>query len=170
MGIGHLRGAVHAQQALPRRVRAHQQRGYPQTQLWAFKLLSELYPERFDLPKVQGDVEYAAFTDGRNVQVLVYAQDMDYFRHEKQDVAISVNMQAAMVSVWRIDDTHCNPKSEWQKLGSPDLLTREEIAAIKQNTRLCEENMPFTAENGITNIQFSLSANDVALLTSFAEE
>lgn len=139
--------------------------GIPKPNFWAFKMLSKLYPQRLVLPEQKGDVEYVAFTDGKNVQVLLYAQDMDYFRHDTHEVTLSLNIPARRVSVQRIDDTHCNPKAEWQKLGSPDILTREEVVAIKENTRLSEERLDFTANKGMTDVRLSLSTNDVALLT-----
>lgn len=139
--------------------------GIPKPNFWAFKLLSKLYPQRIVLPKQQGDIEYAAFTDGKNVQVLLYVQDMDYGRHDKYEVTLTVNIPARRVTAQRIDDTHCNPKAEWQKFGSPDLLTREEVAAIKQRTRLCAEEVPFSSDGGKSIVQAALSANDVVLFT-----
>src|SRR5699024_10046243 len=115
--------------------------------------------------KQQGDVEYAAFTDGKNVQVLLYAQDMDYFKRDTHEVTLSLNVPARRVLAERIDDTHCNPKAEWQKLGSPDLLTRDEVAAIKQRSRLCAEEVPFSSDGGRSIVQAVLSANDVVLFT-----
>ena len=139
--------------------------GIPKPNFWAFKLLSKLYPKRLMLPKQKGDAEYAAFTDGKNVQVLLYVQDMDYGRHDKYEVTLTVNIPARRVLAERIDDTHCNPKAEWQKLSSPDLLTREEVAAIKEYTRLCAEEVLFSSDGGAANVHLTLSTNDVVLLT-----
>lgn len=139
--------------------------GIPKPNFWAFKMLSKLYPQRIVLPKQQGDVEYAAFTDGKNVQVLLYAQDQDYFKHEVHTVQLTVNMVADTVTERRIDETHCNPKAEWNKLGSPDLLTCEQVRQIKEVTRLKDEKIPFAIEENSTEIQISLCTNDVVLLT-----
>ena len=139
--------------------------GIPKPNFWAFKLLSKLYPKRLTLPKQKGDVEYAAFIDGKNVQILLYAQDMDYFKRDTHEVTLSLNVPARRVLAERIDDAHCNPKAEWQKLGSPDLLTREEVAAIKQRTRLCAEEVSFSSDGGKTSVQLTLSTNDVVLFT-----
>ena len=139
--------------------------GIPKPNFWAFKLLSKLYPQRLVLPKQKGDIEYAAFTDGKNVQVLLYAQDMDYFRHDTHEETLSLNVSARRVLIERIDDTHCNPKAEWQKLGSPDILTREQTAKIKQKTALRSEDAAFTVEDNTTWVQLSLMTNDVVLLT-----
>ena len=143
--------------------------GIPKPNFWGFKLLSKLYPQRLVLPKSEGAVEYAAFTDGKNVQVLLYAQDMDYFNRDTHEVTLSVALPAGMparrASIERIDDTHCNPKAEWQKLGSPDVLTREEVAHIKERTRLRAEELLFTLNGAAARVHVTLSTNDAALLT-----
>ena len=64
-----------------------------------------------------------------------------------------------------IDDERCNPKAEWQKLGSPDHLTRSQVEEIKSKTRLTGEEMPFITENGSTFVSLKLRTNDVVLLT-----
>ena len=143
--------------------------GIPKPNFWAFKLLSKLYPQRLALPKAEDDVEYAAFTDGKNMQVLVYAQDMDYFKRDTHEVMLTVNVSARRVSVQRIDDTHCNPKAEWQKLGSPDLLTREQVASIKDKTRLIESDMPFSKSDKDTQLTLRLGTNDIILVTCYAD-
>lgn len=65
----------------------------------------------------------------------------------------------------RIDDSHCNPKAEWIRLGKPDLLTREQTAEIKEKTKLRRESAEFSSSSGRTVINLSLSTNDVVLLT-----
>lgn len=48
--------------------------GIPKPNFWAFKLLSQLYPYRLNVGlRTQEDVEYAAFREGKQMQVLVYA-------------------------------------------------------------------------------------------------
>lgn len=141
--------------------------GIPKPNFWAFKLLSKLYPQRISLPKQQGDVECAAFTDGKNVQVLLYAQDMDYDRRDEHEITLTVNVSARRVSVQRIDDAHCNPKAEWQKLGSPDLLTREEVAAVKKRTRLFEEDQAITKTADKIEMTMLLHTNDVVMVTFY---
>ena len=140
--------------------------GIPKPNFWAFKILSELYPQRIDLPvSANCDVEYAAFTDGKNVQILLYAQDQDYDKHEVNEVICSVFMNTKRATVQRIDDTHCNPKAEWEKCGTPDLLTREQVSYIKERTSIKSEEMPFTVAEGKTIVSLSISTNDVVLIT-----
>jgi len=140
--------------------------GIPKPSFWAFKLLSQLYPKRLKLSLTTNDtVEYAAFVDGNKTQVIVYAQDFDYFKDETIDIEISINCTAEKVIKQAIDDERCNPKAEWQKLGSPDHLTRSQVEEIKSKTRLTGEEMPFITENGSTFVSLKLRTNDVVLLT-----
>ncbi len=140
--------------------------GIPKPNFWAFKLLSQLYPRRLKLPMRTNDpVEYAAFVDGGKTQVLIFAQDQDYYKNEAHDITVEVNCAASGVTVQRIDDTHCNPKAEWIKLGSPDNLKPEQVKKIKATTRLKPETLPFTAGNGTTKLSVQLRTNDVLLLT-----
>ena len=139
--------------------------GIPKPNFWAFKLLSQLYSNRLDLPITNDDVEYAVFVDGHKTQILIYAQDFNYEKDEEFELDISINSQASSVTKQVIDDTHCNPKAEWQKLSCPDLLTREQVEEIKGKTKLRVEEQDFTCVNGQTKISIKLRSNDVILLT-----
>ena len=113
--------------------------GIPKPNFWGFKMLSQLFPQRLDLPVTNKDVE--------------------------TDIEISVNTTVHNVTKQVIDDTHCNPKAEWLKLGKPDLFTPEQVRKIKEKTRLTSEPQPYVTENGMTNICLSMQTNDVVLLT-----
>ena len=140
--------------------------GIPKPNFWGFKLLSQLYPNRLNLPMRTNDpVEYAAFVDGGKTQILIFAQDQDYHKNETHEITIEVNCEAKNVTQQRIDDTHCNPKAEWVKLGSPDNLTLAQVEGIKEKTHLRAEPLPFTAENGATKLSVQLRTNDVVLIT-----
>lgn len=138
--------------------------GIPKPNFWAFKILSELYHERQDLPITNSDVEYAVFKDGNKIQILLYAQDFDPEKDNKYSLEICVNLLASSVTKIAIDDTHCNPKAEWIKLGKPDLLTPEQVKNIKENTKPVKDAQPFLTSNGQTQIKLDIHTNDVVLL------
>ena len=102
---------------------------------------------------------------GEKTQILLYAQDFDYAKHDTTELEITINTSARSVTKQVIDDNHCNPKAEWLKLGKPDLLTPAQVKMIKESTRLVSESQAFTAENGNTTIRLSVQTNDVVLLT-----
>ena len=144
--------------------------GIPKPNFWGFKILSQLYPNRLDLPTTNEDVEYSVFVDGDKTQILLYAQDFDYDKHDTTEIEITVNTSATSVTKQVIDDTHCNPKAEWLKLGKPDLLTPEQVVNIKETTRLVSEPQGFVSENGVTTIKLAMGTNDVVLLTIETEK
>lgn len=140
--------------------------GIPKPNFWAFKILSKLYPKRLSLDKNENDgVEYASFVDGGRTQVLVWVQDQDYSKKENHDVEIEVNRVSLKVSAEFIDDRHCNPKAEWERLGKPDLLTREQVFEIKEKTKLKSEDVPFDLLDDKTRVKMTLQTNDVVLIT-----
>lgn len=139
--------------------------GIPKPNFWGFKILSKLYPNRINLPmRTNEEVEYAAFTDGSNVQVLIYAQCMET-KDEVYEVEMEIEVQASQASVEVIDDEHCNPCRKWKELGSPDNLTPKQIEQIKKETKLKEEAVPFTVEGNHTVVKTTLHTNDVKLFT-----
>ena len=141
--------------------------GIPKPNFWGFRMLSKLYPNRLALPEAC-EIDCGAFTDGRNVQILLTPQSGDYFENKRHEVELSLDFAASNVTVQRIDDDHCNPKRLWKEIGSPDNLTCAEVVSIKERSKLTEEPLPFAVENGKTVIRLSLSTNDVALITAHA--
>lgn len=138
--------------------------GIPKPNFWGFKLLSQLFAERLDLPTTNEPVEYAAFVESDKTQILIYAQDFDFDRDDAFNVEISINCAASSVTKQVIDSAHCNPKAEWIRLGKPDLFTREQVAEIAEKTRLTSEVQGFETQNGETKISLSLRTNDVVML------
>ena len=140
--------------------------GIPKPNFWAFKILSQLHKSRLALPESRNsDIEHAAFTDGEKVQVLIYAQDNDYGKFEKTEIELEINISAKSVTAQIIDNNHCNPKAEWEALGSPDILTKSQVAEIKAKTALKAEKIPFSASGGSTTVKLTIETNDVILLS-----
>lgn len=138
--------------------------GIPKPNFWGFKILNMLYHNRLDLPITDDDVEYAVFVDGEKTQILLYAQDYDYIKNHSQSLNITLNSESKNVKAYIIDDTHCNPKAEWVRLGKPDLLTPSQVKEIKEKTALRSEDIPFVSEDGKTKIEIDIRTNDVILI------
>ena len=143
--------------------------GIPKPNFRGFQMLRQLYPNRLETKK-DDSIDYGAFTDGENVQILLTPQSGDYHENKRYEVSLSLDFEASGVSVQRIDDEHCNPKRLWREMGSPDNLTRRQALEIAEKTRLTEEPLPFQTESGKTEIRVSLSTNDVLLITAKTEE
>lgn len=142
--------------------------GIPKPNFWGFKILSKLYPQRIALPtRTNRSVECAAFTDGRNIQVLLYAQSME-LTDETYEAALKIRTEAGNVCVESIDDTHCNPRQMWMDLGCPDNLTPSQVTEIKESTRMVPEELPFSVKDGWTTAEIHLHTNDVKLITFYS--
>lgn len=138
--------------------------GIPKPNFWAFKILSQLLPQRYDLPITNNKVEYSVFTDGKKLQLLIYAQDFDYQKDEEYSLDISIQGVFTNASVQRIDSTHCNPKEVWIKMGKPDILTLDQAFAIKQKTCLKKQNLSLRTIGDETKILIRVHTNDVMLI------
>ena len=103
--------------------------------------------------------------DGDRTQVLLYTQNQDYFCDDRFEIDVEVNNVANKVSSCCIDDTHCNPKAEWMKLGLPDNLTSEQAMEIRKKTSLKEEAVEFKVTDSETKVKVSMGTNEVVLLT-----
>ena len=68
------------------------------------------------------------------------------------------------VTVQRIDEEHGNPLACWQKMGEPIEMNRAEIEALKADSMVPEEELPFTYTDGVVQIQAALGVNDVWLI------
>lgn len=144
--------------------------GIPKPNFYAFKMLSQLYESRFDIAFRQNtDVEYAAFTNGKNVQVVVYAQSNDPEKDELHEVEIRLDGLFKKVTVQVIDDNHCNPKKLWQEMGEPVNLRPSEVSEIIEKSKLYEEDAEFVSDENETSIKTTLRTNDIKLYTFYGE-
>lgn len=139
--------------------------GIPKPNFWAFKLLSMLYPIRLETPKALEGVEYSAFTNGKDYQVLVYDQSHDYEKNTKTNIDLELPIVAKNVVIYRIDDNHTNPKKYYlEQYHEKKHLTKKEVSDIKEKTKLTKEPIHFEIVNGMTKLQFDIFTNDVVMI------
>lgn len=140
--------------------------GIPKPSYWAFYMLNRLGEERFDLPTTHKNIELAAFRKGEKIQLLVYRQNYNEGTEVAETVKIdcSLSKKVSKATVMKIDRTHCNPKALWQEMGEPEYLSNAAVDAIKERTKIAEEQIDFIeTENGII-INTALADNDVQLI------
>lgn len=139
--------------------------GLPKPIFWAFKILAGTYHKRLSLPTCTNQaVEYAAFTDGEKVQVILYAQDHDPDKDQEHTVRLSLNRAFQKMTIMRIDEKHCNPKKLWQDMGCPMDPSPEEVNQIMDGSSLREEPCPFEVTEEGCSVQLTLRTNDVVML------
>lgn len=151
--------------------------GIPKPSFYAFKLLSLLGNERYVLPDTRGEtsanrtpdeetgIEAAAFRKNDLVQFLVYRQNFSAEDGTPRPYELEFEgKRVAGAHVFKIDSTHCNPLSEWQKMGSPKYLKPNEVTSIIASSSLQKEEINTEFENGKTIVRGSLCNNDVHLV------
>lgn len=139
------------------------QGGIPKPTFWAMQMLAEVGENRIELPETQGSVEAAAFAGESGMQVLLFRQDFRVAPLPAEPVTVRIQLDHApsAVSLERIDEDHCNPLKLWEEMGSPEELLPRDLERLKEASRLQREEVPFTFENGVLNLQASLGVNDI---------
>lgn len=133
---------------------------------WAFKFLSQLYEDRIIMDQsADKDIDYAAFRSKDSLQILVTAQSNDPLKDDIHEIDIELNSEVLNVRESRIDNDHCNPKRLWLEMGKPDNLSKEQVAFIKEKSKLTCEDCRFDKQETGTSIRCRLHTNDVVLYT-----
>ncbi|MCH3962453.1 MAG: glycosyl hydrolase [Solobacterium sp.] len=141
--------------------------GIPKPNFWAFKMLSELYPNRIvGSFRTNEKVEYAVFREKNKLQVIIYAQTNSPKENEQFDIDINIDHVIDHVSAEVIDDDHCNPKRVWIAMGKPENLSNEQIQKIKDESHICSKTVPVSTENNQSKFHCTLKSNDIYLYTA----
>lgn len=140
--------------------------GIPKPVFWAFWLLAHIYEKRLQLPVCTNeDVEYAAFTNGSQEQIFIYAQDPDPGKDVQHTVRLCVNRPSKGMTVTRIDSGHCNPKGLWQNMGSPMDPTKAQITQIMDDSLPRRENLHFENTESGCLAEITIRTNDVVMVS-----
>ena len=141
------------------------QHGIPKPVYHALKLLADAPDTRIDLGKeaLDGEIGIAAFTDEKELHVILFRQKMKNLDLPKEDACVRIEMPKApqSVTLQRIDAVHGNPLGLWEAMGSPTDLTPKETEQIRLQSSVRNEDWPFIYENGVLTIRAALGVNDV---------
>jgi len=133
----------------------------------ALKLMSNLPDYRLELGEnsTDGEIGIAAFKDETRLDIVLFRQKMrnENLPPEIASVRVAYN-NPTNTRIFRIDETHCNPLSLWEKMGSPPDLTTKQSEDIRRNSRLAEEPLNYKYEGGYVCFTLSLSVNDVVFI------
>lgn len=138
--------------------------GIPKPSFYAFKLLSLLGDERFELPPLDAEIEAAAFKKSNTIQFLVYRQNFSAENGEAKAYEIEFEGKPTSATIRKIDSTHCNPLAIWQEMGSPSYVKPTEVEYIKSRSSLIQESLNFSYIDGKTLIRGELFNNDIHLI------
>lgn len=142
--------------------------GIPKQSFWAFKLLSKLGEERYDISSktTSETVEIAVFRKNNIIQIMVYNQQMPKCKIFKEEVEIVLTGvdEVSQVTIERINEFNGNPKKAWVEMGSPEYLTKEEIEDIKEKSELKHENLEYYFSDGKLILKTEVQEQEVALI------
>lgn len=144
--------------------------GIAKPSFWGYKLLSQLGEERLILADEQGgDIEYAIFKKEGCFQILAYHQEYLPGDGKKQAASFTLRDAGATrrVTVQSIDEINCNPLRVWEEMGSPLNLLPEQVAKIKEKSKLCEEPLAFRQDGADIIVETALGVNDIQLITVY---
>ncbi|MDL2294604.1 hypothetical protein LJC60_08260 [Ruminococcaceae bacterium OttesenSCG-928-D13] len=147
------------------------QHGIPKPVYHALKMLADAGDERYVLPgALDGEVSFAAFQKGGDIQLLLTRQNLKHFANadtEPAVVTLRVELEKApqVVQLQRIDEDHCNPLQVWEEMGAPIDITPSQKQVIIEESALATEMLPVNYENGILTIEAALGINDVYFFT-----
>jgi xylan 1,4-beta-xylosidase len=144
------------------------QNGVPKPVYHALKMLHDAGDERLQLADdaTQGEIGYAAFRKGEDLQVLLFRQKMKQSNLPKESVTLKIALpvQPVAVTMRRIDENHGNPLSLWEDMGSPVALNAAEVQMLKDKSAVEDVPCDFSWEDGCAIVQTALGVNDVVFL------
>lgn len=121
--------------------------------------------------RAQPDISALASRDGKKVCVMVWHYHDDDGPGPAATVTLDmtglpVDLRAASVRHFRIDDDHGNVFTAWQRMGSPPAPSSGQYAELEQAGQLAELEPPKNVEvrNGRIPLQFTLPRRAVSLL------
>lgn len=145
------------------------QHGIPKPVWHAMKMLHDAGDLRFDLgpEAAKGEIGYAAFRGEKEIQVLLFRQNMKNLKLPGERVRLTLEIPVApsSVTVRRIDENHGNPLKLWQEMGAPEQLTRNEVNALVRKSAVLPEPWSCCYENGAASLDLILDVNDVYFVT-----
>ena len=146
------------------RVEATSDAAYPVTELDDAIRTGASMPEEVDV--------LAARDDSGGLAALVWRHTDDQYQTDEETTAVDVVVSGLadgehVLRHWRIDSDHSNAHTVWAGLGSPQVPTDDELAAIKarQGLESFEDERRVTVEGGRLELTLQLPLPAVSLLT-----
>ncbi len=139
------------------------QNGIPRPQFWAMKLLKDAGCTKYELPYTNAEVEIDLYEEGSKKTLFVYRERMKNVDEPKEAYEVKLELEQAPTSVTlvKIDEDHCNPYRVFREIGSPKVLSPQDIAYIKEQSAAKYEKIPFRYENGILHFSGDIGVNDI---------
>ncbi len=84
---------------------------------------------------------------------------------ERAEISVELSGEPEEVSLYRIDEAHCNPLAIWKELGSPAIPTPAEKEEIIRRSSMQKETPEYSYREGSLVLPTELGVNDIFLFT-----
>ena len=137
--------------------------GIPKPQFHALKLMKDAGERKYELPYTNAEVEIAVYESDTEKRIFVYRQRMKNVKEPAVDYSVSLELprEPKEVSLYRIDEEHCNPLRVWKEMGSPLEMNQKQINDVIEKSRLTEEKAGNAFEDGMLRLCGEIGVNDV---------
>jgi xylan 1,4-beta-xylosidase len=141
--------------------------GVPKPNYRAFELLHRLGDEQLPMHGSHETVDAWAVRGGSELVVLLANHALPRQPIAPRRVAVEIQDAPAPqgATLERIDDDHANAKAEWQRMGSPEYLKRDDVERLEEASRLHKGVQPWRYEGGTVSLEVMLPAHAVAAVT-----
>lgn len=149
------------------------QQGIPKAPYRAYELLNKLGVRRYESTLCDGTVDVQAFYNDEQHSIQLLAVNHQSLLHEinEEDVHIIIENVGELMSaeLIRIDDTHANPLTSWQQMGSPRYLTEKQRLALESASCLETEMLTPGYMDGRVELEIKLPPMGIALITLYCK-
>ena len=132
-----------------------------------FELFHGLGKERISVWSDQTDstVEALATNTESGYRVIVYNHNIpeEPIKNETISLDLSALTDKKAATIYRIDQSHTNPKKMWQELGEPEYLKKDDVIKLHESSELVAEMIEFDSELVITVPAHGVVAFDVEI-------
>ena len=128
-----------------------------------FQALHEAGDVRLHAEGSHERAEVLALKKDKEVMVFVYNHDLERRNVQKENIALTLEGNIKSIAKAIIDEDHCNPLRKWQEMGSPEYLTKGQIAALDEASQLVYEDLKLM-EGDSQRITFTAKPESVTIL------
>ena len=141
--------------------------GIPKPAYRAFQLLHALGREQLLVDGLHSTVNAWAVRQDDSLTLLLANHALPRHAIADEHVHFSINgsRRPQSVSIQRIDDTHANPRAEWQAMGKPQYLDALQVQQLESASRLRGEPQTWKHAKEHLQLEFAIPANGVAAIT-----
>lgn len=140
--------------------------GIPKPSFYALKLLN-MAEGMYYTGECDGcDAEYAVFKSENAVRLLIWDQCFSPRDGEVHEVRFKTEAvsRPKKVSIFKIDESHCNPLRVWREMGSPEVLKPADVDYITSRSSLTGETLEFRYENGTVYADTLIGSNEIQMI------